>query len=593
VLAILGVLGSWTYHAIDRSLREMRAVSLPGFVDSEVKAIEIWIAERQRDVARMARDPAVRQVALAPSCDSPAARSAPATFVGLLQDEGFAAWRVLDARGTVIASSVAGECGSGSREAAPAPTAAAPVVWVRSAIRNAAGAPVGALLLGEPAERRLAGILSATQIGATGEAFAFDSNAALLADSRFTRRGAGATPAPRIAAVAVADARGEAKRGTLLEPYENHRGLSAIGSWRWLPEYGMGIAVELGAEEAYAPLAFLNTAFGLLFGALAAAIVAGVAYTYWLRRQIGEARRLGAYTLERKIGEGGMADVFLANHTLLKRPTAVKILKPEKASEQFTARFEREVRLASQLSHPNTVEIYDYGRTDDGLFYFAMEYLDGIDLTRLVRESGPVPVARAIHLLRQVCAGLAEAHGKGLVHRDVKPENIMACVRGGERDVAKILDFGMVKNLAGPSTRDLTRTVKLMGTPLYMAPECFRSPGDVDARADIYSFGAVAFFLLAGRDVFESQDDVQLTHQVLHTDAPRPSTVAQQLIPIELDLLVTACLEKRREDRPQRVEDLIEALDALVAAGHRWSAKEAEAWWSAHRSPSGAPAAGT
>jgi serine/threonine-protein kinase len=284
-----------------------------------------------------------------------------------------------------------------------------------------------------------------------------------------------------------------------------------------------------------------------------------------LRGELGGGRKAGAYRLERVIGSGGMANVYLARHDFLKRPCAVKLLRPAKATEGIIARFEREVQLGSLLNHPNVVEIYDYGRTTDGLFYYAMEYVDGETLGDLVKREGALPVARTLPILRQISAGLAAAHAEGLVHRDVKPENIMLCRRGAEQDVVKILDFGLVKNVAAEHSRDLTRGLKILGTPLYMAPERLRNPADVDARADIYSVGAVAFYLLSGTKMFESEDDLGLTSKILNEEPPRVSGRTAQPIPVELDLLVQACLEKRREDRPQRMADLIEAFDALTA----------------------------
>ena len=275
-----------------------------------------------------------------------------------------------------------------------------------------------------------------------------------------------------------------------------------------------------------------------------------------------------------------MAVVYRARHALLKRPCAIKLLKPARATDETIARFEREVQLASQLAHPNTVEIFDYGHTGDGHFYYAMEYLDGITAAELVARGGAVPVPRAVHLLRQLCAGLAEAHARGLVHRDVKPENIMICRRGGEYDVLKILDFGLVKNIAEQHSRDLTRALRILGTPLYMAPERLRDPADVDARADIYAVGAVAFFLLTGHRMFEAADDLALTTKVLNDEPPRVAAAAAQQVPLELDLLVQACLEKKREHRPQRVTDLVEAFEAL-AQEQRWTQREAESWWAA------------
>ena len=416
-------------------------------------------------------------------------------------------------------------------------------------------------------------------LGASGLLFAFDERGATLNPDR-----AGRTT-PLLFARA-----GPAGAGLILDPYTDSRGVEVIAAWRWLPEHGIGLAIKLSAAEAYAPLAYLRIAFGIVFGALVLAVIAALASglsVLRLRGQMGGMRTLGAYQLERRIGEGGMANVYLARHALLKRPCAVKLLKPARATDEMIARFEREVQLASQLAHPNTVEIFDYGRTADGLFYYAMEYLDGITAAELVAREGAVPVARAVHVLRQVCAGLAAAHARGLVHRDIKPENIMICRRGAECDVAKILDFGLVKNVAAEHSRDLTRSLRILGTPLYMAPERLRNPADVDARADIYAVGAVGFFLLAGRRMFESADDLELTSKVLNEEPPRLAACAPRPVPMELDLLVQACLEKRREDRPQRAGDLVEALEAL-AQEHRWSQRDAEAWWGAV--PATAPA---
>jgi serine/threonine-protein kinase len=408
-------------------------------------------------------------------------------------------------------------------------------------------------------------------IGERGELFAVDQGGVLLSESRVAPELKGsALRSPLVEGVAASagatDTAG--RRGALLEPYANHRGEEVIGAWRWIPEQRLAIAVEIPEAQAYAPLRYLRIAFGAVFGALVLAVAAAL----WsavsllrLRGELGGQRKVGAYRLERIIGEGGLANVYLAHHDLLKRPCAVKLLKPARASDEMVARFEREVQTASRLSHPNVVEIYDYGRSTDGLFYYAMEYLDGINLGQLVARDGPVPVARAINVLRQVCAGLAAAHAAGLVHRDIKPENLMIGRRGDEPETVKILDFGMVKKVDTEHSRDLTRGLRILGTPLYMAPERLRNPSDVDARTDIYAVGAVAFFMLSGRKVFESSDDLELTSRILNDEPPRVSQVAAQPIPVELDLLVQACLEKRREDRPQRVSDLIEALDALAA----------------------------
>jgi serine/threonine-protein kinase len=230
--------------------------------------------------------------------------------------------------------------------------------------------------------------------------------------------------------------------------------------------------------------------------------------------------------------------------------------------------------------HPNTVEIYDFGRTRDGQPYYVMEYLDGVTLNELVTETGALPTGRAVHVLRQVAAALREAHMRGLVHRDVKPDNVMLC-RRGEDDVVKLLDFGLVKNLERAPTRDITKQIRVLGTPRYMAPERIVNPADVDARSDIYAWGAVAYFLVTGKPVFEGDDDLELSNQALHRPAPRASE-SEPSIPEALDALIAASLEKDRARRPQSADAVIEALDR-VASRLSWTPSDASAWWAAFR----------
>jgi serine/threonine-protein kinase len=402
-------------------------------------------------------------------------------------------------------------------------------------------------------------------------------------------------PLTRLAALAVASRSKAAdeRHGVVLEPYRNYRGAEVIGAWRWLPEYDMGLAIELGTQEVYAPLAYLNLAFAVILSLLLVAVGAVLWSAYIvqrLRRQVGETRVVGQYRLERQIGEGGMGKVYLARHALLKRPTALKMLKPHLASDEIVARFEREVQLASQLRHPNTIEIYDYGRTRDGEFYYVMEYLQGETLDRIVADKGPMPVSRVLHVLKQVCAALREAHGQGLVHRDIKPQNIMLCVHGGEHDLVKILDFGLVKDTEGRQTRDITQFQRVLGTPLYMSPERIRNPGDADARADIYSVGAVGFYLLTARDLFESTSEHDLVYHVLHTPPRRPSELVPG-IPKRLDELIARCLAKDRGERPHEVLVVMALLEAL-SVEYTWRQRDAEAWWVRRRAEQGPRASG-
>lgn len=488
-----------------------------------------------------------------------------------------------------------------------------PLAWMEVPVRDDAGRVRAVLGIAEPAEGGFSKILAAGRPGRTGEAYAFDAEGYILSESRFLAdlqrlqlvpadgrallmaqireprvpgESAGDTverPLTRLAQAAL-DARiakdPAAQRGEVLEPYRSYRGAPVVGVWRWLPDFDVAVAFEIEADEAYAPLGFLKVAYAAVLTALVVAMITALGVGLLaaeIKRRFGGANKAGAYVIEREIGSGGMANVYLARHALLKRPTAVKILKGFRSTDEMVARFEREVQLASRLTHPNIVEIFDYGRTRDGQFYYAMEYLDGVTLAQLVEKDGPLPVGRAIHILRQVCAGLAQAHARGLVHRDIKPENVMACRRGTELDVVKILDFGLVKNMADPHSRDLTRGLRILGTPLYMSPERIRSPGDVDGRADIYSVGVVAFYLLTGSKLFQSENDLELAQRVLNDVPPRPSALAAG-VPETLDRLVMGCLEKRREDRPQSAAALVDTLDAL-ARDFRWAqAQAAEAW---------------
>ena len=283
---------------------------------------------------------------------------------------------------------------------------------------------------------------------------------------------------------------------------------------------------------------------------------------YGLRRVAERAVQLGQYVVHEKIGQGGMGVVYRASHAMLKRPTAVKLLAPDRAGQTATARFEREVMAASRLSHPNNIAIYDFGRTRGGVFYYAMELLDGQNLSRLVECEGPQSVSRTLHILRQVTAALGEAHDAGLVHRDVKPENVMLCTRGGVRDFVKVLDFGLVKDVATSEATKLTAETSIAGTPLYMAPEAAVAPETVGPPADVYAVGCVAYFLLTGRPPFVGNNLIQVFAAHVQAIPEPPSTHAPGPVPSDLDALVVHCLEKDPERRPT-TRDLGEQLAAI------------------------------
>ena len=276
------------------------------------------------------------------------------------------------------------------------------------------------------------------------------------------------------------------------------------------------------------------------------------------------AERMGQYTLKRKLGEGGMGEVWLAEHGLLKRPCAVKFIRPELAANPSNAaRFTREVQAVTALSHFNTVRVYDYGQAEDGAFYFVMEYLEGPTLEDLVRTSGPLTANRVVHLLRQLCGALAEAHAVGLVHRDLKPGNVIVAKLGGQQDVAKLLDFGLVHDSSADTDHRLTQMGMVLGTPAYMCPEQASGESTGDARGDIYSLGAVAFFALTGRPPFQTKTAGQLL-AAHRNQPPPPVTEFCPDVPADLATIIARCLSKDPTDRFQSTTDIVHALGACA-----------------------------
>ncbi|MDH3292421.1 MAG: serine/threonine protein kinase [Gemmatimonadota bacterium] len=323
--------------------------------------------------------------------------------------------------------------------------------------------------------------------------------------------------------------------------------------------------------------------------------VAGLAYIsarsiYRLGQDVTRARELGSYRLVEWLGQGGMGEVWRAEHRMLARPAAVKLIHrrvlggDSGTAHTMIARFEREAQVTATLQSPHTVEVYDYGTTDDGTFYYVMELLEGIDLQHLVQQFGPQTPARVVHILRQVCASLAEAHRRGLIHRDVKPANVYLCERAFEHDVVKVLDFGLVKwrdTRAAKQDLQLSATGTIHGTPTYMAPEIALGGGPVDGRADVYALGCVAYWLLTGQLVFDEQTYGAMLLAHVQQEPIPPSQRAEQSIPPSLDAIVLDCLQKSPSDRMQSAEALAARLDAVELV-EPWTADRARRWWEAH-----------
>jgi tRNA A-37 threonylcarbamoyl transferase component Bud32 len=505
-----------------------------------------------------------------------------------------------------------------ARQADPSQRAEGPTMFVAAPVRSTNNAIIAVLSLRMKPEKEFSSIFSVARMGQTGESYAFDRSGLMLTATRFDPelKTLGLIPPGRentaILNLKLLDPEEELRPG---EPpakprkqldltrmaasatmgnndfdvrgYRNYRGMEVVGAWAWLHDYGMGVTTEQSVDEAFETLYVLRRAFLVLFGLLVASGGAIFGFTLLVerlqasaRKSALAARRLGQYVLVQEIGRGANGMVYRARHSLLRRPVAIKLLSPDMTNATNTARFEHEVQMTSQLTHPNTVAIYDYGHTPEGLFYFAMEYLGGIDLDQLVRQFGAQPEGRVIHILRQVCGSLSEAHRIGLIHRDVKPANIILTRRGGVCDLVKVLDFGLVKavNLGAAGGMKANAVV---GTPHFMSPEAVEKPESVDSRSDLYSLGAVGYWLLTGKTLFDRDTIEDLLVCQVKESPPHPSERLGRPLSPDLADLIMRCLAKQPEQRPPSAEALEQALARCVSAG-AWTPLDAEQWWRAN-----------
>lgn len=332
-------------------------------------------------------------------------------------------------------------------------------------------------------------------------------------------------------------------------------------------------AVNFGTE-------YISTTILALLTSAVVAIV-GVRTIRILRNEAFEAKQLGQYHLKQLLGRGGMGDVYLAEHRMMRRPCVVKVIRPERAGDpRALARFEREVQATAKLTHWNSIEVFDYGRSEDGTFFYVMEYLPGMNLQELVDRYGPVSAGRVAHFLKQTCDALGEAHAQGLIHRDIKPANIFAAQRGGVYDVAKLLDFGLVKPTIEQQSASVSLDGSITGSPLYMAPEQATNDSEPDCRSDIYALGAVAYFLATGRPPFDDDKPLKVILAHAHEEVTPPSQLVDNL-PADLTDVILRCLEKSPDDRFQTVEELKSAIEQC-ACTNDWSRSDATEWWHKH-----------
>ncbi|WP_152285669.1 serine/threonine-protein kinase [Flavicella marina] len=369
-------------------------------------------------------------------------------------------------------------------------------------------------------------------------------------------------------------------KGAISQPYNDYRGIKVIGTWLWFPQYNFGLINEIDESEAHLALHYFDGAFYLFLAFLLGLTI--LLYKSNVRlasfgKKMKDFQKLGQYHLKQKLGEGGFGEVYKAEHTFLKTPVAIKLLKKEFIGTDMLDRFQKEVKVTASLSNPNTVRVFDYGTSKDGQFYYVMEYLNGITLDKIVEQASEMPVGRVVHILLQISYSLAEAHNKGLVHRDVKPMNIMICNQGGLYDTIKLLDFGLVKNIDTSLTQQ-TQINRIGGTPMFMAPERLRDPYNANHKVDIYAIGAVGLYMLSGQFLLELISQKMLSGQTTLQGNMRQQLIERSDVPEDLKTLLETCISFSVDKRPETTEVLIDTLEKLKEK-FPWSRQQAKDWW--------------
>ena len=631
----------WVLHQVKLTIAELNRAHLQTVLHSETMMIDTWFRDLNDVATAAASDASVRTPAasLLEPTDllSPVARDATtevvrATLHPLLEAEGIESFLLVAADGRIVACDSNTSLSSATlsnAEAALVQTAlqggtviGSPAdaqtqqgtMAAASPILDSQGRAVGTLLLRIPISR-FSDIFRVGHAGNSGETYAFDSDGRLLTFSRFADdlRRWGILPANADSATLHLILRDPGfdlskphdpldlldapftwavqqaiigEPGEQLEGYRDYRGHLVVGAWTWLDTWRVGLVTELDYVEAYRPLHVLRRVVLIvlvLMGAMALFGFGALAWSEIARKRYDMALRtnesIGSYVLGERIGSGAMGDVYRATHRLLRRPAAVKIIRDADAPLGTQLRFEREVQLTAELHHPNTIAVYDYGRRDDGLLYYVMEYLEGLDLDAMVQRYGPQPQARVVHFLLQVCGSVAEAHTRRFVHRDLKPPNIFVCHWAGVSDLVKVLDFGLVRDARVDETLNEDSTA-LLGTPSYMAPELFESAAHATARSDVYALGAIAWFLVTGQRVFSESSIPALLLAHREEEPGRPSERLGAPVDEVLEQLIVDCLRKDPDARPSDADAMLRRLMTSPLVG-QWTRDHAVAWWKA------------
>lgn len=586
ILALVGVpvvtglvaAGAWSVGQVERSFVGLASEQLVALHKRDVHALQEWtLREREvadtasRAVAPLLSAQVVLDDALVEQALEPLGLHKREAVV-ITDANGALAWA--DASSFLLAELMPrverAERGALRPSIQVATSRGAGLSMASAPIQSPAGDRLGWIHLAEETSTELDPLLASGRAGQTGESYLVDSTAAVHSATRFD---SGAPGVPEVTEPVRALALGESSDGVRV--YDSYDGREVYGAWTLVPELDLGLVTELDARELALPVSRLRWALVLLvllvvLGVTVASIVALVMRSVPARSATDEVPAvLGSYEVLERIGRGATGTVYKARHDRLGRFAAVKVLHVD-AGRDAIARFEREVRRTAELSHPNTVQVYDYGETPDGRFYYAMEYLTGLDLHTLVQVHGALPAGRVVHILRQVAASLVEAHGVGLVHRDIKAANVVLGPRGGHYDVVKVCDFGLV-------VRDDERDGDgLVGTPAYMAPELLERPYRSSSASDLYAVGVLAYFLLAGRLPFRGTvQEVVGAHLV--SEAPDVRHVASSTPPA-LARIVRTLMAKDPAERLGSASALIDALDGLTI-GLTWGDAQARAWW--------------